>query len=395
MKRVKITNGRILTPWRDLGTGCVVVEDGVIRDVRAGDIEVQDAEVVDAGGCYVAPGFIEMHSHGAGGHDFMDATVEAFTGAARMHAMHGTTLICPTTIASTVEGLMKTFAVYDEALKANTAGAAFCGLHLEGPYFSYEQRGAQDPKYLRNPQPEEYMAILDATDHIARWSLAPELPGAMAFGRELVRRGIKPAIAHTSATYDEVAEAFDNGFRHLTHFYSCMSTITRRDGFRYPGVIESGFIIGEMTLELIADGCHVPPSLLKLVYDVKGASRVALVTDSMRAAGMGDGPSILGSLAEGQEVIVEDGVAKLLDRKAFAGSVATADRLIRVMRDACGIPMHETVRMMTSTPASILGVEGRKGSLVPGKDADIVIFDEKTDVKLTMIGGNIIYRKQS
>lgn len=393
MTRVKITNGRILTPWRDLGTGCVVVEDGVIVEVRTGDVEVQDAEVIDAGGCYVAPGFIEMHSHGAGGHDFMDATVDAFVGAARMHAIHGTTLICPTTVASTVEGLFKTFAVYDEALKANTSGAAFGGLHLEGPYFSYEHRGAQDPKYLRNPEPKEYMAILDATDHIVRWSLAPELPGAMSFGVELVRRGIKPAIAHTSATYEEVAEAFDNGFHHLTHFYSCMSTITRRNGFRYPGVIESGFIIDEMTLELIADGCHVPPSLLKLVYDVKGASRVALVTDSMRAAGMDDGPSILGGLSEGQEVIVEDGVAKLLDRTAFAGSVATADRLIRVMRGACGISMHETVRMMTATPASILGIEDRKGSLVAGKDADIVIFDDDVDVKLTMVGGNIIYKK--
>lgn len=393
MKRIKIHNGRIITPYRDLGLGTVVVEDGVIKDVVSGDLEVADAEVIDAKGQFIAPGFIDTHTHGGGGHDFMDGTVEAYLGAAEMHAKHGTTLMFPTTLAATTEEMLQSFSVYDQALKQNKKGAQFGGLHLEGPYFSYEQRGAQDPKYLRNPMPEEYLKVLDATDHIWQWSMAPELPGAIPFGRELTRRGIKPAIAHTSAVYQEVMEAYESGFTHLIHFYSGMSTITRRDGIRFAGVLESGFLIDEMTVEIIADGMHVPESLLKLVYDIKGPSKIALVTDSMRGAGMPDGPSILGSLTKGQPAVIRDGVAWMPDGQAFAGSVCTSDRLVRTMLKIAKLNITEALRMMTSTPAHIAGVWNKKGSLLPGKDADIVIFNDNVDIAMTMIGGNIVYQK--
>lgn len=218
------------------------------------------------------------------------------------------------------------------------------------------------------------------------------MPGALAFGRELVKRGIQPAIAHTNAIYEEVLDAFENGFRHITHFYSCMTGITRRNAFRYAGVIESGYLIDGMTVEIIADGVHVPESLLKLIYKIKGPENIALVTDSMRAAGMPEGRSILGGLKDGQEVLVEDGVAKLLDRTAFAGSVATADRLVRTMHQVGEVPLVDCVRMMTATPARIAGIDNRKGSLLPGKDADIVIFDENINIKTTIIEGNVIYK---
>jgi N-acetylglucosamine-6-phosphate deacetylase len=288
--------------------------------------------------------------------------------------------------------LFNTFDIYKQAKEKNTDGAAFGGIHLEGPYFAYEQRGAQDPRFLRNPDPKEYLEILDRSDDIARWSIAPELPGALAFGRELVKRGIQPAIAHTNAIYEEVLDAFENGFRHITHFYSCMTGITRRNAFRYAGVIESGYLIDGMTVEIIADGVHVPESLLKLIYKIKGPENIALVTDSMRAAGMPEGRSILGGLKDGQEVLVEDGVAKLLDRTAFAGSVATADRLVRTMHQVGEVPLIDCVRMMTATPARIAGIDNRKGSLLPGKDADIVIFDENINIKTTIIEGNVIYK---
>ena len=392
MQKTIIKNWQIITPYRNLGLGYVVIEGGKILEVGAGEIELSNAKVIDAQGAYIAPGFIDLHTHGAGNADFMDGTVEAYLQAARTHAMHGTTLLYPTTLTSTNDLLFNTFDIYKQAKEKNTDGAAFGGIHLEGPYFAYEQRGAQDPRFLRNPDPKEYLEILDRSDDIARWSIAPELPGALAFGRELVKRGIQPAIAHTNAIYEEVLDAFENGFRHITHFYSCMTGITRRNAFRYAGVIESGYLIDGMTVEIIADGVHVPESLLKLIYKIKGPENIALVTDSMRAAGMPEGRSILGGLKDGQEVLVEDGVAKLLDRTAFAGSVATADRLVRTMHQVGEIPLVDCVRMMTATPARIAGIDNRKGSLLPGKDADIVIFDENINIKTTIIEGNVIYK---
>lgn len=177
----------------------------------------------------------------------------------------------------------------------------------------------------------------------------------------------------------------------MTHFYSCMSTISRRNAYRYAGTVEYGYWQDGMNVEIIADGIHVPADLLRLLLKIKGVSRISLVTDSMRAAGMPEGTSVLGGLADGQEVIVEDGVAKLMDRSAFAGSVATADRLVRTMVDIAGCTVCEAVRMITENPARVMGIYDRKGSLEPGKDADIVVFDEGINVKRTIIGGKIIF----
>ena len=199
------------------------------------------------------------------------------------------------------------------------------------------------------------------------------------------------SIAHSDAISSQVDEAFDNGFTHITHLYSGMSGVRRINAFRYGGIIESAYLIDEMTVEIIADGVHLPPELLKLIYKIKGPSRTALVTDSMRAAGMPDGESILGSLKDGQKVIGEDDVAKLPDRSAFAGSTATADRLVRNMIRLADVPVTDAVRMMTTTPASILGIDNRKGSLIPGKDADIVIFDENINIKRTIVGGRTVF----
>ena len=391
-----IKNGRIITPSGMLPEGCVLIAEGRIAGIEAHCPEITETtETIDAGGNYVAPGLIDLHTHGAGGCDFMDGTVEAYLTAARMHARHGTTLLYPTTLTSTNESLFETFETYRRAAAANTDGAAFGGLHLEGPYFAYEQRGAQDPRYLRNPDPEEYLQILARTNDIARWSLAPELPGAPEFGKELQKRGILASMAHTNATFEQARNAFENGFSHLTHFYSCMSTITRRNAFRYAGVIEFGYYEDGVTVEIIADGIHVPGPLLQLICKIKGPERIALVTDSMRAAGMPEGPSILGGVADGQEVIVEDGVAKLPDRTAFAGSVATADRLVRTMIDEGGIALTDAIRMMTETPARIMHIEDRKGSLLPGADADIVLFNDRIEIERTIVQGKTIYKKQT
>lgn len=391
MKKIKIINGTIVTGG-DAFSGDVVIVDGKIVYVGANSPELShDTEIIDASGLYVSPGFIDMHTHGAGGSDFMDGTVEAYLTAARMHAVHGTTLLYPTTLTSTNESLFASFETYSKAEALNTDGAAFGGMHLEGPYFSPLYAGAQDPRYLRNPRAEEYLEILDKCPALARWSFAPELEGAEEFAAELKRRRIVASIGHTNATFQECDAAYRSGAALMTHFYSCMSTISRRNAYRYAGVVEYGYIQDGMDLEIIADGIHVPKDLLHLLIKIKGVEKIALVTDSMRAAGMPEGPSILGGLADGQEIIVEDGVAKLMDRSAFAGSVATADRLVRTMVSIAGCSVADAVRMITENPARIMGLSDSKGALRPGMDADIVIFDENIKIRNTIINGKIVY----
>jgi N-acetylglucosamine-6-phosphate deacetylase len=265
------------------------------------------------------------------------------------------------------------------------------GMHLEGPYFAQSQRGAQDPRYIRDPDVAEYTEVLNYSKSIKRWSAAPELKGAIEFARYLESKGVLAALAHTDASYDEVVLAFENGYTLATHLYSGMSGVHRRNAFRYAGVIESAFIIDEMDVEIIADGIHLPAPLLKLIYKIKGAGRTALITDAMRGAGMPEGESVLGNLQTGLKVIIEDGVAKLPDRSSFAGSVATADRLVRNMINMAGVPVIEAVRMMSLTPATIMQVAGKKGSLMAGKDADIVLFDEQINIKTTIVNGKVVY----
>ena len=389
--RIKIYNGRIITADKILSYGTILVTGDTITAVSEDDISFDDAIEIDAKGNYISPGFIDIHVHGGGGCDFMDGTEEAFLKIAETHARYGTTAMLPTTLTSEKEDLQQILEMYKEANKKNTNGAQFIGMHLEGPYFALNQRGAQDPKYIRDPDPKEYKEILEHSSSIKRWSAAPELKGAIEFGRYVTSKGILAAVAHTDAIYEEVLEAFENGYTLATHLYSAMSGVTRRNAFRYAGVIESAYILDEMDVEIIADGVHLPAPLLKLVYKIKGADRTALITDAMRAAGMPEGESVLGNLKTGLKVIVEDGVAKLPDRTSFAGSVATADRLVRTMINMANVPLIEAIRMITKTPARIMKIENKKGSLEKDKDADILIFDEDVNIKMTMVKGKIIH----
>jgi len=392
--KLKIYNGKILTPYRII-SGTVVVIDGKIKEVAEGDIDVPGAVEIDAKGNYIAPGFIDIHVHGGGGHDFMDGSEEAFLKIAETHAMYGTTALMPTTLTSELDELYNTLELYKQADKNNKKGAQFLGMHLEGPYFALSQRGAQDPRYIRNPDPKEYMDILSRSSDIKRWSAAPELKGAIEFGNHLRSKGILVAMAHTDAIYEEALVAFEAGYTLATHFYSAMSGVSRRECFRYAGVIETAYLLDEMDVEIIADGVHLPAPLLKLIYKIKGPDRIALITDSMRSAGMPAGDSILGSKHNGLKVIVEDGVAKLPDRSSFAGSVATFDRLVRTMINMADVPLLEAVKMASQTPANILGIGSSKGSLITGKDADIVIFDGNINVSTTIVQGRVIYNKEN
>lgn len=391
--KIKISNGTVLTPFRAIKNGTVVVENGQIIGVHEGNIDITEAEEIDAQGQYISPGFIDIHVHGGGGADFMDGTEEAFLTVAELHARFGTTALVPTTLTAEKADLLHTLDVYERAHRRNTNGAAFLGIHLEGPYFALSQRGAQDPRYIRNPDPAEYEEILNYSSSIVRWSAAPELEGAILFGQRLRQKGILAAIAHTDAYYDDVLAAYENGYSLVTHLYSAMSGVTRKNAFRYAGVIESAYLL-DLDVEIIGDGIHLPAPLLQLVYKIKGPDRTTLITDAMRGAGMPEGESVLGSLKNGLPVIVEDGVAKLPDRTSFAGSVATFNRLVRNMITMANVPLLDAVRMASTTPARIMGVSDRKGSLAKGKNADIVIFDKNINVGMTMVGGKVIYKSQ-
>ena len=386
-----LKNGKVITQERVIENCGIVIKENIVRNIFKGDefISEDDADVIDVKGKYISPGFVDIHSHGGGGYDFMDGTIESIIGAATAHMQYGTTSIIPTTLTSTKESLFGTFDNI-KAVKSNAKGCPnIIGIHLEGPYFSEEQKGAQDPKYITDPNPKEYMEILNYTDDIVRWTIAPERAGAMQLGRILTDRGIKCSIGHSNAVYEQVVEAYENGYNLITHLYSGMSTVRRINAFRFAGVVESAYLIDDMFVEVIADGMHLPSSLLKLIYKIKGPDRICLVTDSMRGAGMPEGEYILGNYESGQKVIVEDGVAKLLSRDAFAGSVATADRLVRNMIKLADVPLYQAVKMMTYNPAKIMGLDSHKGSISEGKDADIIVFDDDINVKVVIIGGEI------
>ena len=394
MEKLIITGGKFILPEGIVeGVSAVCdVKTGKILEIKAnGEVEPDSSDVViDAAGRYVSPGFVDIHVHGGGGFDIMDGNVESFLGMSEMHATHGTTSMLPTTLTCTDEELFRVLDVFEKACSLNQKGAQMLGLHLEGPFFSAQRSGAQDPSYLKNPVPENYMKFLEASDKIMRWSVAPELEGAMDFADELSRRGILPSIAHSDAVYEVAEEAYRHGCSHVTHLYCAMSSIVRKNAFRYAGIQEAAYLIDDMTVEIIADGVHLPAPLLQFVYRFKGPDKIALVTDSMRGAGMPDGLSVLGSRKNGQQVLIEDGVAKLMDRSAFAGSVATTDRLVRNMIRLGGASLPDAVKMATETPARIMGFADR-GRLQAGLRADLVFFDDEIRVSRTMVAGRTVF----
>ena len=288
---------------------------------------------IDAEGRYLSPGFIDLHVHGGGGADFRDCSVEASLTALRTHVAGGTTTIFPTLSSVGLDTTLDSIACYN-VLYAQadryTDIPNLAGIHLEGPYFSYEQRGAQDPAFLRNPDPAEYMRILDSSEHIRRWSLACELPGALELARELHKRNICVSVGYSNATTAQVFDAFANGFSCVTHLYSGCLVVHRNGPFREGGVVEAAFPLDELDVEAIGDGIHLPPEFLKLIFKVKGIDRVALITDCIRAGGMKheEQDEVYDYKEKNRQIFIESGVAIMPDRKNFAGSIATTSQVV-------------------------------------------------------------------
>ena len=337
----------------------------------------------DYTGKYVSPGWIDLHTHGAGGYSFTDSSPEKVIAGCNVHLLHGTTTILPTVMAAPFDVMQRSLEDISAAKRSGKVKNNLIGAHLEGPYLSAAQCGAQCPTYITPPIASEYEALIAQYGaDIARWTYAPENDPEGIFARYLCAHGILPSAGHTDAKYPDVATAIDHGMRLITHLYSCTSTVTRDHGFRSLGVIESAYLRDELYVEIIADGKHLPPDLIRLIVKIKGVDKVALVTDSLDIAAT---DQVSGQFKGGTAFIVEDGVCKLPDRSAFAGSIATADRLIRVMCDECGFDLVSAVRMMSEVPAKLLGAP--KGSICPGADADLVVFDEYICVSDVFVGG--------
>lgn len=379
----QIINAKILTPQGWLKNGSVILRDSKILEVTNCDLAIIGADLIDAKGMYVVPGFIDMHVHGGGGGDFQEGTEEAFRKAVAAHAKHGTTSIFPTMSSSTIPMIETAMDTCTKLMQE--PDSPILGLHLEGHYINKNKAGAQNNDWIKNPDPNEYIPIVEKSKCLARWDAAPELPGALQFGKYVSSKGILPSIAHTNAEYEDVKAAFEAGFTHVTHFYNAMPGFHNKQGYKYEGTVESVYLIDDMTIECVADGIHVPPTILRMAYKIKGVERMAVITDALAVAAAPQDAK-----AFDPRVIIEDGVCKLADRSALAGSIATTDRLVRTLVQQAEVPLEDAVRMASETPAHIMGVFDRKGALSRGKDADIVILDEKLKVRQVWQMGKII-----
>ena len=374
---IKIKSDKIII-GETLFDGYMYALNGKIVEISKEDKPCENS--YDYTGKYVSAGFIDMHTHGAGGYAFMNSTVEDVIAGCDYHLAHGTTSIVPTISAGEFQ-TMKQAVVNIHKAKGKSKGHILGG-HLEGPYLSPKQAGAQCPAFITPPKKADYESLIEEYgDSVGRWTYAPENDSNGEFCKYLTDHGIIASAGHTDAVNADMVRAIENGCNLITHLYSCTSTVTRNHGFRSLGVIESAYLHDELYVEIIADGKHLPPDLIKMIIKIKGTDKVALITDSLEIAGT----DIKEGVMSGTEFIVEDGVCKLKDRSAFAGSVATADCLIRTLVNECGYSIPTAVKMLTEVPAKILKLN--KGVLDSGYDADFIVFDDKFEVSDVFVDG--------
>ncbi|MFI8928918.1 N-acetylglucosamine-6-phosphate deacetylase [Streptomyces sp. NPDC053474] len=354
-----LAGARVVLPTGTVDGGRVIV-DGT----RIAGSAPADAETIDLTGHWLVPGFVDMHNHGGGGASFTNGTVDDILHGVQTHRLHGTT----TLVASTVTGEMDALAQRAGLLSELAEQGEIAGVHFEGPFISPCRKGAHSESLLRHPDPAEVRKLLDAARGQAKMvTLATELPGGIDSVRLLAEHGVIAAIGHTDATYEQTAAAVDAGATVATHLYNAMPGL----GHRAPGPIAALLEDERVTVELIDDGTHLHPAAFQLAFHRAGADRVALITDAMDAAGFGDGTYHLGPL----EVVVSEGVARLAEGGAIAGSTLTLDRAFYRAVTVDGLPVEDVVTAISATPAKVLGLYDRVGSLEPGKDADLVVLD--------------------
>lgn len=379
----RIRNGTLVTPRETLVGQTLVVESGKIVALAAAGREPERPgdEIVDAQGLWVAPGLIDVHVHGAVGHDTMDATPEAIWGMARFFAQHGVTSYLATTAAAPPEVLQASIDNLT-ACRLPDDGAQHLGLHIEGPYLNPNYRGAQPAQYLRDADPGEYEPWL-ASGQVRLITVAPECPGSLALIRHGVEAGVEFAVGHSQASYEQVSEAADLGLRQATHTFNGMLGLHHRS----PGTVGAVLADDRIYAQIIADGVHLHPAVVKIVVRAKGLERTILITDAVRAAGLEDGDYTLA----GEPITVRDGICRTADG-GLAGSTLTLDAAVGNTMRFAGLTLGQALTMATATPAEAMGWSGRKGVLAPGADADVILLDADLNVRLTMVAGRTVFR---
>jgi len=381
--RVVVHGGRVITPLEIVDEADVLIEDGAILAVGPSLARGETCEVIDASGKIVAPGFVDIHVHGSAGHDTMDSTRAAIQGMAKYLVSHGVTSFCPTTMTAAAADIMKAVQAVHECQQNPVDGAQPLGVHLEGPYIDAAKKGAQPAQHVRTATRLDYQGFF-SLGNIRLISLAPEIEENRPLIGYARKRGASVAVGHSSATFEQVAEAVKLGLNQATHTFNQMEGIHHRK----PGTVGAALMLDEMYAQFIADGVHLHPAIVKMIVRLKGPGKAALITDAIRGAGMPDGEYELG----GQPIVVKEGAVRLADG-TLAGSTLTMDRGVRNIAAFAGRPLAECIQMATLTPARAIGVASRKGSLEPGKDADIVLLTPDLEVAATMVGGRVVYER--
>lgn len=378
-----LTNARCIFPDGIRDGLEIVVHEGKITDLRQAGY-VGEKGIVDLAGHYLAPGFIDLHIHGAVGRDTMEASADAFRAICDYHASGGTTSLLLTTATAPISAIVK---VIKKVRASSSAIKQIAGVHVEGPFISKAKPGAQRASSIRKPTPKAYAPLLEHSDVIKRMTLAPELPGAIGLIDELRKHDVDPSGGHSDAWEEDARTAFEHGMRSVTHTFNCMSTARRRGIDRVAGLLEFALGEREIICELIADGHHVSPTLMKMLYRAKGAPGICLVTDATAGAGLPDGSKFTLS---GNKCVVENGVCLLADRSALAGSAARMIDLVRTMVTKVDVPLHEAIAMATDTPAHAIGLN-TKGQFKIGGDADFVAISPDLEVVRTFVAGEEIF----
>jgi N-acetylglucosamine-6-phosphate deacetylase len=383
------TNATLVLPDAVRPNSTLAVSDGIISEIDD-DLHVSDA--IDLEGAYLAPGFVDLHVHGGDGADFMDGTAEAFRTVCRCHARHGTTSLTPTSTVATGAQYDRFLQLCRELKGDVPGGARIVGSHFYGPYFARPARGCHPDQEFLIPDAANaarFMPTADVMPFVV--TVAPEIVNAEWLVREYAPRGVKFNAGHSHATFPQVEAAVSWGVRHVDHLFCAMSDRARlRQTQAFPmraGVMEATLYFDELTTEVIADGKHLSPELLRLAYKCKGSDRLALVTDSMRAVDMPDGEYWFGAEGSGEKVRKLDGAGVTPDGTALASGVMGMDHCVRTMHFAAGVPLVETIRMASLTPARILGVEREVGSIEVGKRADVLVLDARLNVRAVYVGG--------
>jgi N-acetylglucosamine-6-phosphate deacetylase len=378
------TNARLVFP-DGVRDGLEIIESGgKICDIRAAG-QYPEPDACDLGGNYLAPGFIDLHVHGAKGRDTMEASGDAFRGICAYHASGGTTSLLLTTATAPFEHIIATLAA---ARACMPQLPQLAGLHVEGPFISPARPGAQNKAFIREPDAEAIESLLEFADVVKRITLAPEVPGALAAIDRLRARNIAISGGHSDAWDEEARAGFKHGMRHTTHTFNCMSSMRRRDGARVAGLLEFALSEPEILCELIADRHHVSTTLMKMLYRAKGAAGICLVTDATAGAGLSENTHF--DLA-GADCVVRDGACWLADESALAGSAARMIDLVRTMVNHVGVPLHEAIAMATMNPAGTIPLP-EKGTLAVGTDADFVVLSRELEVVQTFVAGEEIFR---